>query len=126
MMRMVERMTLAGGELFSVRDARLVEVTVARGRAWVTVEDDSRDFFPAAGQTIAVPAGRRAVVEALGDAEVALHVRQGWLVRLLARSLMAMAVGALALRQRMTGLRGMALRGGGLPRGVAACRDGGC
>lgn len=126
MIRTVERISLDGGELFSVRDTRPLEVTMARGRAWVTVEDDSRDFFPGAGQTISIPAGRRAVVEALGDAEVAVQVRQGRLAQLLADGLMAMAVGALALRQRVSGLRGMTLRGGGLPGGVAACRNSGC
>lgn len=125
MMRMVEQVTLAGGELFSVSDGRAVEVTVIQGRAWVTVAHDSRDFFPGAGQTVAVPAGRRAVIEAFGDVEVALRVRQGWIVRVLASGLMALAVGALALRQRMSGLRGMALRGGAT-HGVAACREGGC
>lgn len=125
MMRMVEQMGLAGGELISVRDARAIELIVTRGRAWVTLEGDSRDFFPRGGQSMAIPAGRRAVVEALGDAEVALRVRQNWFRRVIASGLMAMAVGALVLRQRMSGLRGMALRGGA-PHGVAACRDGGC
>ena len=125
MMRIVEQMSLARGDLFSVCDARAIELVVTRGRAWVTLADDSRDFSPGEGQAMEIPAGRRAVVEALGDAEVALRVRQGWFGRALARGLMSLAVGALALRQRMSGLRGMALRSGA-GHGVAVCRDGGC
>lgn len=125
MMRMVERVDLAGGELFSVCDARAVEVSVARGRAWVTIAQDSRDFFPSAGQSVAIPAGQRAVVEALDGAEVTLSVRQGWLARALAGGLMALAVGALALRQRLGRLHSPAWRSSA-PHSVAACRDGGC
>lgn len=125
MMRMVERMELAGGALFSVRDARPVEVQVVRGRAWVTVEHDARDYFPGPGGSIAIPAGRRAVVEAMDAAEIALCVRQGWFGRVVAGGLMALAVGALALRQRVAGLRGLVMRGGA-PQAVGACRDAGC
>lgn len=126
MMRNVETVSLASGELISIRDSRALAITVVKGRVWITAENDTRDAFPTAGQTVAVPVGQLAVVEAVEDAQVRVEVAPSLAGRMLDGLLMAVAYGVLALRQRITGLRLSISRGAAMTAGVAACRDGGC
>lgn len=126
MMRNVEQVTLASGELISIRDGRAVAITVIKGRVWVTTAGDQRDVFYGPGANFAVSTGGHAVVEALRDTELQVRVEPGFLGSLAASILTTLAYRALNLRQRVTGLRLSVSRAATLPGGVAACRDGGC
>lgn len=124
--RNVESVSLAAGEIVSVRDSRRLTITVLEGRVWMTAENDSRDAFPVAGQQLEAPAGELTVIEALGAAQVRIVAQPGFVERLADVFLTGLAYGALRLLGRFRGLRLNLSRGVALGAESAACRNGGC
>lgn len=124
--RNVENVSLAAGEIVSVRDSRRLTITVLEGRVWMTAENDSRDAFPVAGQQLEAPAGKLTVIEALGDAQVRIVAQPRFVERLADVFLTGLAYGALRLLSRFRGLRLNLSRGVALAPESAACRNGGC
>lgn len=62
-------------------------LTVTHGRLWLTIEGDRRDYFPAPGTRIVLPADRLIVIQ--GDADANWQVQpiaqprvEGWLAGL--------------------------------------------
>lgn len=124
--RNVENVSLAAGEIVSVRDSRRLTITVLEGRVWMTAENDSRDAFPVAGQQLEASAGELTVIEALGNAQVRIVAAPGFVERLADVLLTGLAYGSLRLLSRFSGLRLNLSRGVALAPGSAACRNGGC
>lgn len=124
--RTLENVSLAAGELVSIRDRRPLTVTVLEGRVWMTAENDTRDVFPVAGQAITAPAGQLAVIEALDDTRLQIAAEPGMLGRVADVALTGLAYGALRLLRRVSGLRLNLARGVAVVPRAGACRDAGC
>jgi Protein of unknown function (DUF2917) len=61
-------LTLQAGQAVSGIARRPHTVKIVNGRAWVTVQDFSHDYWLSAGDTLPVPPGRLVVVEAADGA----------------------------------------------------------
>jgi len=110
------RLPRAGGEL-----------TVLRGRLWLTRNNDLGDHFIEAGQRVWLDAGENAVVEAAGRQQGAsLHwepCRQGFFMALLARPLNGTAFLALSAARGFMALGRSAAAGARRARGHREVSD---
>jgi len=68
-----ESLTLARGSLLRLDAARGVEVSVQRGRVWITRESDARDLWVSAGESVQVAGAGLALLEADRDAHVRIE-----------------------------------------------------
>jgi len=62
--------SLEAGQVFSIRPWRSRGLTLVSGQVWVTIEGDPVDYLLLPGERLDLPAGRRAVVQALAASTI--------------------------------------------------------